>query len=293
MENDMKSTKIRNCVIGDGQNVFVVAEIGGNHNGDIKIAKRLIDMAIDCGCDAVKFQKRTPEICVPEDQKHVMKETPWGLIPYIEYRRLLEFGEKEYSEINEYCSLKKIIWFATPWDIPSVDFLERYDVPCYKIASASLTDFELIKKIKSQNKPIILSTGMSTIEQIDKAVDYIGLDNLIVMHCNSSYPAREDELNLNVIKTFKSRYNCPIGYSGHESGMFPSVVAVAMGACIIERHITLDRAMWGSDQAASLSRQGLQYICSTCKIVPDYLGDGIKRVYDSEKTAMKKLRRIQ
>ncbi len=248
-------------------------------------------MAVRSGCDAVKFQKRTPEKCVPENQKNVMRETPWGEMTYLDYRKKIEFGEQEYKEIDEYCKKKGIIWYASAWDIESVEFLERFNVPCYKIPSPSLTNKGLLSKIKSTKKPKILSTGMSTLEQIIDAVECLGDQNLTILHCNSSYPASEKELNLNVIKTLRKIFNCPIGYSGHEVGVFPSIVAMANGACIIERHITIDRSLYGGDQAASLEERGISILCREAKRIKEYLGDGIKIVYDSEKKVMKKLRK--
>ena len=288
----MKKVKIGSYVVGENEPIFVIAEIGINHNGDVTIAKKLIDMAVYNGCNAVKFQKRTPELCDPEDQKSKMRETPWGYISYIDYKKRIEFGEDEYSEIDSYCKEKGIIWFASAWDIPSVDFLEKFDIPCYKIASAALTDMELMSKIKSIGKPIILSTGMSTMEQVKFVVDFLGQDQLILTHCNSSYPSPDDELNLRVIQTFIKEFECPIGYSGHETGMFPTIVAMALGAVLVERHITLDRSMWGTDQSASLSNVGLYYICSVAKIFNGYLGDGVKRVMSSEESVLKKLRHV-
>jgi len=288
----MKNVKIGNYNIGENEPVFVVAEIGINHNGDIKIAKQLIDMAVETGCHAVKFQKRTPDICVPEDQKNHMKETPWGYITYLDYKKKIEFEEEEYTTIDNYCKEKKIIWFASPWDIPSVNFLEKYNIPCYKIASASLTDINMLKQIKNIGKPIILSTGMSTMEQIKTAVNVLGEDNLILTHCNSSYPAPNDELNLKVIQTLKTEFKCPIGYSGHETGMIPTIIAMGLGACLVERHITLDRGMWGTDQAASLSVVGLGYVCNAALNFKTYLGDGVKQIFKSEENVIKKLRKI-
>jgi N-acetylneuraminate synthase len=290
-EKNPKPVAIGNKLVGHNQPAFIVAEIGINHNGSIETCKKLIDLAAEMGCDAVKFQKRTPDVCVPEKQKHVMRETPWGTMTYLEYRKKIEFGKKEYEEIDEYCKQKGIIWYASPWDVHSVDFLKEFDVPCYKIPSACLTDEELLKKVKATKKPIILSTGMSTIEQIKKAVDLLGEENLILLHCNSSYPASDEELDLNVIKTLRKHFNCPIGYSGHEVGVFSSIIAVAIGACMVERHITLDRAMWGTDQAASLEKRGLELVAREAKLIPKYLGESTKKVYESEKQVMAKLRR--
>jgi N-acetylneuraminate synthase len=290
-EKNPAPVKIGNRLVGHDQPVFIVAEIGINHNGDMEICKKLIDTAISVGCDAVKFQKRTPELCVPEAQKSVPRETPWGIMTYLEYKKKMEFGKKEYEEIDEYCKKKGIMWYASAWDTKSVDFLEHFDMPCYKVPSACLTDKELLLKMKATKKPIILSTGMSTMEQIKEAVDLLGEENLILMHCNSSYPAADEELNLNVIKTFRKQFNCPIGYSGHESSVYPSVASAVLGACTIERHITLDRAMYGTDQAASLEPRGMSIIVNEIKVLSKVLGDGQKKVYESEKPIMKKLRK--
>ncbi|MDP6670214.1 MAG: N-acetylneuraminate synthase family protein [archaeon] len=287
-----KAVKIGNTLIGHDQPVFVIGEIGINHNGDIKICKKLIDMAVGTGCDAVKFQKRTPDLCVPEKQKGVMRETPWGTMTYLDYKKKIELGEKEYKEIDRYCKEKGIIWFASAWDIPSVNFLEKLDTLCYKIPSACLTDKKLLQKIKETGKPILLSTGMSTMDQVDAAVDFCGEANLVLFHCTSTYPTPENEHDLNVITYFRKHFNCPIGYSGHETGVHPTIMAAALGACVIERHITLDRAMYGTDQAASLEKRGLEIICKVVKKAPTYLGEHTKRVHDSEKPIRDKLRKV-
>jgi len=292
-EKNPKPVKIGDKLVGHDQPVFIIAEIGLNHNGDMEICKKIIDMAVEAGCDAVKFQKRTPEVCVPEAQKNVLRETPWGIMTYLEYRKRVEFGKKEYTEIDVYCKKKGIMWFASPWDIASVDFLEEFDVPCYKVASACLTNKELLLKMKSKNKPIILSTGMSTIAQISEAVKILGEENLVILHCTSTYPSAENELNLNVIKTFRKYFNCPIGYSGHESSVYPTVAAAVIGACAVERHITIDRAMYGSDQGASLELRGLQIVCNEIRTLKRIMGDGIKKVYESEKPILKKLRQVE
>ena len=285
-------TTIGGRPLGDSHPCFVVGEIGINHNGDVEIAKRLIDAAKSAGCDAVKFQKRTPEICVPKDQWDIQRETPWGLMTYIDYRHRIEFGQDDYEEIDTYCRDKGILWFASPWDVPSVDFLSRFSPPCYKVASASLTDDELLTRIRKEGVPVILSTGMSTMEQITHAIDVLGADDLVVLHCTSSYPARNEELNLRMIETLSSRFGVPIGYSGHEVGLQTSLAALTLGACLIERHITLDRAMWGTDQAASLEPQGLARLVRDIRVIESALGDGVKQVYDSELPVMEKLRRV-
>ena len=290
----MKEIKIGNKVISEESEIFFVAEIGINHNGSLDIAKRLIDMDSMLDTDAVKFQKRTPEICVPEHKKNEIKETPWGLMTYLEYRKKLEFGTNEYREINEYCKSKKIIWFASVWDIHSIEFLEKFNVPVYKIPSAKLTDKELLEHVAKTEKPIFLSTGGSTLEQIKKAVHILektSQNPLVIMHCNSSYPANDNELNLKVIQILKKIFpNHIIGYSGHEKGITASIVAAVLGAKVIERHITLDRIMWGTDHAASLEFPGLRRLIRDLKKLPIWLGDGIKRVYESEKLVMEKLR---
>jgi len=278
-------------MVGDGQPSYIVAEIGINHNGDIETAKDMIYKAKDTGVDAVKFQKRTPELCVPEDQRHLMRETPWGYISYMEYRENMEFERKEYEIINALCRELEIDWFVSVWDEPSVDFMETFSPICYKVPSASLTDLNLLKKIKTTNRPIILSTGMSTFEQIRKSVEVTGLENLIITHSTSSYPCDPAELNLKMIETLKQNFDCPIGYSGHEVGLITSVVAVALGASLIERHFTLDRAMWGSDQSASVEPGGFRRLVKYIRVTEMALGDGVKRVYESEQSSLKKLRR--
>jgi len=289
----MKEIKIKNKVISEKSPIFFIAELGINHIGSIETAKKLIDMANLCNADAVKFQKRTPDLCVPVDKKNQIYETPWGNIPYIEYKKKIEFGYEEFKEIDIYCKEKEIIWFASPWDLPSVDFLEKFDVPCYKIASAKLTDRKLLEKIGHLNKPIFLSLGMSTEEEIEKAINTLKDKDLILLHCNSSYPSNDKELNLSYINTLKNNYpNYIIGYSGHELGIAASLIAGNLGAKVIERHITLDRAMWGSDQAASLEFSGLRRLIRDLKKLDTWKGNGIKQVYDSEKKVREKLRNI-
>jgi len=284
---------IGNRKIGDGYPTFIVAEIGINHNGSLEIAKSLIDMAVKTGVDAVKFQKRTPELCVPpEAQKH-MRETPWGYISYLEYRHKVEFGLNEYREIDSYCRQKGIPWFASVWDESAVDFLRQFDPICYKIPSASLTDKSLLRHARQTGMPIILSTGMSTMQQIKSAVEELGEENLLITHATSTYPCDPAELNLKMIRTLVDTFSCPIGYSGHEVGLIPSVVAVSMGACLVERHITLDRAMWGSDQAASVEPGGMERLVKYIRVTEQALGDGVKRVYDSEVPSLNKLRRVK
>lgn len=285
-----KTVKIKNLTIGDGKPCFIVAEIGINHNGSIEIAKKLIDIARLCGCNAVKFQKRTIEKVYTKEELEAPRQSVFGNTNG-DLKRGLEFGYSEYKTIDEYCKKIGMLWFASCWDVESVDFIEQFDVCAHKISSACLSDTELLKKVKSTNKPILLSTGMSTIEEIDEAVKTLGNDNLVIYHCTSTYPTKNNEINLKVIPKLKERYNCPIGFSGHEKGIFPSSAAVILGACSIERHITLDRTMWGSDQAASLEPEGLRKLVRDIRNIPDILGDGNKVVYESELPIRKKLRR--
>ncbi len=279
--------------IGDGHPTYLVAEIGINHNGDVEIAKSLIDVAAKHGMDAVKFQKRTPELCVPPEQRGHMRETPWGYITYLDYRYKVEFGQEEYAEIDRHCKQVGIPWFASVWDEPSVDFLEQFDPICYKIPSASLTDHSLLRHVRQTGRPMILSTGMSTMQQIQEAVKVAGEENLVITHATSTYPCDPEELNLKMIGTLRESFICPIGYSGHEVGLIPSVVAVSLGACMVERHITLDRAMWGGDQAASVEPGGVERLVKYIRVTEDALGDGVKQVYPSELPSLRKLRRIQ
>ncbi len=286
------TVRLGDRIVGEGHPTYIVAEIGINHNGSVDIAKLLIDAAVHAGVDAVKFQKRTPEICVPKDQWNRMRETPWGYISYIDYRHRVEFGEEEYREIDRYCGQKGVTWFASVWDIPSVDFLEAFEPVAYKIPSAALTDHGLLRRVRETGRPVILSTGMSTMEQIRAAVDVVGTEDLIITHATSTYPCEPEELNLRVIHTLRKEFpGVPIGYSGHEVGLVTTAVAVALGACLVERHITLDRAMWGSDQAASVEPGGFERLVKYIRVTEEALGDGIKRVYESEKKSMKKLRR--
>jgi N-acetylneuraminate synthase len=280
-------------LVGDGHPTYVVAEVGINHNGDLDTARKLIDAAAHAGVNAVKFQKRTPELCVPVEQQNQMRETPWGYITYLEYRRKVEFEPGAYEEIDRHCKRNGIDWFVSVWDEPSVDEMERFDLPCLKIPSASLTDRALLRRLRQTGKPLILSTGMSSMDQIRAAVDLLGTENLIITHATSAYPCEPSELNLRVISSLRETFPCPIGYSGHEVGLVPSVVAVAMGACLVERHITLDRAMWGSDQAASVEPGGFERLVHYIRVTEQSLGDGVKRVYESEKPSLLRLRRVQ
>jgi N-acetylneuraminate synthase len=283
--------KIGNRLVGEGEPCFIVAEIGINHNGDLNIAKKLIDAAALAGCDAVKFQKRTPELCVPLEQRNLMRETPWGMISYMEYRERVELGFKEYSEIDAYCRTKGIFWFASPWDIPSVDFLEQFNPVCHKIASAAVTDAEMLKHVAATKRTVVLSTGMSTLDQIRAAVALLDPKKLILTQATSTYPCKTEELNLRAIETLRQEFGVPIGYSGHEVGLQTTCAAVVLGACLVERHITLDRAMWGSDHAASVEPSGFMRLVRDIRVIEAGLGDGKKRVYDSELPGMKKLRK--
>ena len=287
-----KAVKIGDRWVGEGHPTYIVAEIGINHNGEVEIAKRLMDVARHAGVDAVKFQKRTPELATPPDQRNVMRETPWGYITYLDYRHKMEFDLSQYQEIDAYARKIGITWFVSVWDEPSVDFMEAFDPVTYKVPSAALTDHGLMRKLKAVGRPVILSTGMSNIDQIRSAVKLLDLENLIICHTTSSYPCAPEELNLRMIETLRKEYSCPIGYSGHEVGLIPSAVAVAFGACLVERHITLDRAMWGSDQAASVEPGGFERLVKYIRVTEQSLGDGVKKVYESEIPSMKKLRRV-
>jgi N-acetylneuraminate synthase len=285
------TVNIGNRLVGDGQPCFVVAEIGINHNGDINLAKKMMDAAIFTGCDAVKFQKRTVDVVYTPEELAKPRETPFGSTNG-DLKYGLEFGQAEYDDIARHCRERDILWYASAWDEPSVDFLEKYNPVCYKIASASLTDDDLLRYHKQFKRPIIISTGMSTLEEIDHAVDILGTDDLIILHCTSTYPSKPEELNLKVMQTLRERYDVPVGYSGHEVGLAPSVAAATMGACMIERHITLDRAMWGSDQAASVEPQGFARMIKDIRAIETSMGDGVKRVYESEVPIRAKLRRV-
>lgn len=287
-----KIVKVSDKIIGDGYPCFIIAEIGINHNGSVNLAKKMIDIAVTTGCDAVKFQKRTVDVVYTKEELAKERPSVFGNTNG-DLKRGLEFGYDEYKQIDEYCKEKGIIWFASCWDEQSVDFMEQFNIPCYKIASASLTDDNLLKYTRSKGKPILLSTGMSTMEEIRHAVKILGEENLVIYHCTSTYPSNADETNLLAIRTFKNEFNCPIGYSGHERGVTPSVLAVAMGANSVERHITVDRTNWGSDQAASLEMAGLYHMVRDIRQVPNLLGDGKKVVYQRELPIIDKLRRVK
>jgi len=279
--------------VGAGRPCYVVAEIGINHNGDIDLAKKLITVAAAADCDAVKFQKRTPALCVPSNQRDIPRETPWGVLSYLEYRKKIEFGVEEYTRVDVSCKQQGLDWFVSCWDEESVAFMDRFEPPCYKIASASLTDDSLLRCLRERGKPLILSTGMSSVEEIDHAVETLGTKDLVLLHSVSTYPAYYEELNLKVIPFLRERYGVPVGYSGHETGLSSSTAAVALGACMIERHITLDRAMWGSDQAASLEPNGITRLVRDIRLIEKSMGDGVKKVLARELPIRERLRRVQ
>jgi N-acetylneuraminate synthase len=285
------SVQIGSHRVGAGQPCSIVAEIGINHNGDLAIAKRLIDVAVEAGCAAVKFQKRTVDVVYTADELARPRDSPFGTSNG-ELKRALEFDRVAYEEIDRHCKKKGILWFASCWDEASVDFIEAFDPPCYKIASASLTDDNLLRHTRTTGKPIIMATGMSTMQQIEHAVGVLGSDQLVILHACSTYPAYYEELNLRVINELQARFDVPIGYSGHETGIASSVAAVAIGACMVERHLTLDRSMWGSDQAASLEPNGMTRLVRDIRLVETAMGDGVKRVLDREVPIMDKLRRV-
>lgn len=288
-----KELKIGNKTIGAGNPTYVIAEIGINHNGDVEIAEKMIRAAKEAGVDAVKFQKRTPLLCVPPEERNRMRETPWGYITYLEYREHVEFGQQEYARIDALCKELDIDWFASVWDEEAIDFLEQFNPIAYKVPSASLTDNGLIDKLNSTGRPIILSTGMSTMEQIRASVAHFDIDRLAITHATSAYPCDPNDLNLRMIETLTKEFDCPIGYSGHEVGLIPSVVAVGLGASIVERHFTLDRSMWGTDQSASVEPGGMERLVKYIRVTEQALGDGVKKVYDSELPSLKKLRRVK
>jgi N-acetylneuraminate synthase len=289
-----REIKLGNKLVGDGHPAYIIAEIGINHNGDLEIAKQMVRAAAHAGADAVKFQKRTPEVCTPPEQQKQMRETPWGYISYLDYRYKVEFDKQAYTEIDKLARELGIDWLVSVWDEQSVDFMEDFDTPAYKIPSASLTDHNLLKHVRKTGKPVIVSTGMSTMEEIRRGIEAVGLDNLLIMHTTSAYPCDPDELNLRMIETLRREFpDTPIGYSGHEVGLVPSAVAVALGACSVERHFTLDRAMWGSDQAASVEPGGFEKLVKYIRVTEQALGDGVKKVYESEMSSLKKLRRVR
>lgn len=294
-DDDMAKQEIKlgNYIINENTFPYFIAEIGINHNGDLQIAKKLIDAANACLWNCVKFQKREPDISVPIKQKNVMCDTPWGKITYLEYKKKLEFGKTEYDYIDTYCKEKPIAWTASPWDVMSLEFLLQYDLPFIKIASAGNSDKNLLKMACESGKPLLVSTGMSTLEELDELVDFLDKNsegNYILLHTNSSYPAHAEELNLRMITTLRERYHCLVGYSGHEMDLEPTVVAVSLGAKVIERHVTLNHDMWGTDQAASLTVAAMAMLQGRTKEILLMLGDGKKVITEKEKIVRKKLR---
>ena len=289
--NVRRQVSVGSREIGEGQPVFVIAEIGINHNGSLDVARQLIDAAARAGCDAVKVQKRTPELCVPRDQWDVQRDTPWGRMSYLDYRHRVEFGLGEYAEIDRHCRRAGIAWLASCWDVPSVEFIEHFDPPFFKAASASLTDHRLLRRMKATGRPLVLSTGMSTMEEIEDAARAVGLTDVLIAHSTSAYPCPAEELNLRMVPALMRKFPfTPVGYSGHEPGLAPTLAAVALGACFVERHVTMDRTMWGSDQAASVEPVGLERLVRDIRTIETALGDGVKKVYASEMSARRKLR---
>lgn len=289
----MNKLIIGDTIIGEDRPVFIISEIGINHNGDIDLAKKLIDMAVIAGCDAVKFQKRNPVEAVPDSYKEVMRETPWGVMSYLDYRKRVEFSKEEYDEIDRYCKEKGILWTASPWDITSIEFLEQYDVPFYKVPSALITDKDYLSHIRQTGKPLFVSTGMADIKLVNDVMNILEGSDIALLHAVSTYPARPEDVHLNVLLTYQEMFDCPIGYSGHEVGLQITLGAVALGAKIIERHITLDRSMWGTDQSASLEPGGLLRLVRDIRIIESAMGTGEKRFQASEVEVAKKLRKIQ
>ncbi|MGE0449775.1 MAG: N-acetylneuraminate synthase family protein [Vicinamibacterales bacterium] len=287
----MRTVRFGDSLIGDHQPTYIVAELGINHNGSVDVARRLIDAAADARCDAVKFQKRTPELCVPRHLRNQMRETPWGNITYLDYRRRVEFDVEQFGALIEHCQRRGIAWFSSCWDESAVDFVEWFTPIAYKIPSAALTDVGLLERYRQTGRPLVLSTGMSTMAQIEAAVEVLGTHDLLLTHSTSAYPCPLGQLNLRMIATLRARFDCPIGYSGHEVGLPTTLAAVCLGASLVERHITLDRAMWGTDQAASVEPQGLVRLVKYIRDVEEAMGDGIKTVYESEIPVMQKLRR--
>jgi N-acetylneuraminate synthase len=287
----MADVRIGPHTVGAGRPCFVAAEIGINHNGDMEIAKRLISVAVAAGCQAVKFQKRTVDVVYTREELARERESPFGTTNG-ELKRGLELGLEQYQQIDRYCHEVNILWFASCWDEASVDFIDAFSPPCYKIASASLTDDALLRHTRSKGRPLILSTGMSSLEQIEHAVEVVGKKDLVVLHACSAYPSAYGDLNLRAMASLRERLGVPVGYSGHETGLSSTIAAVALGASVVERHVTLDRAMWGTDQAASLEPNGITRLVRDIRLVESAMGDGVKKVQPSEIPVMKKLRRV-
>jgi len=271
---------------------YFIGEIGINHNGDIGITKKLIDAVNACNWDCAKFQKRNPDVCVPEHQKNKIRSTPWGEMTYIDYKYQVEFDKSEYNYINQYCGEKPIDWSASVWDLDSLNFLLQYDLPFIKIPSAMITNHELVEESAKTGLPIIASSGMSTLKEVDDVVNLIlkYTDNFVLMHTNSSYPTPKKELNLSLIPFLIDRYKCVVGYSGHEEDLEPTVIATALGAKVIERHITLSHDLWGTDQKSSLEVVGMDTLYKRVRDVKDFLGTPVKKVTESEIAIRKKLR---
>ncbi|MDR2409542.1 MAG: N-acetylneuraminate synthase family protein [Bacteroidales bacterium] len=285
--------KVGNIYIGDNEPLYLIAEIGINHNGDLQIAKKLIDATWATGWDCAKFQKRTPDVCVPENQKNTQRQTPWGEMTYLEYKYKIEFQRKEYDYIDKYCREKPLDWSASVWDIPSLEFLMNYDVPFIKIPSAKITDHNLVVNCAETGKPLFVSTGMSTLTEIDAVVEILekyAHNRYVLFHTNSTYPARLDELNLKMIRTLRERYGCVVGYSGHEYEIEPTIMAPIYGASVVERHITLSHSMWGTDQPASLEISGMNRLENRIRAVKIISGDGVKTITSGEKKIKEKLR---
>ncbi len=289
----MTTIRIGSKSVGIGHPCYVIAEIGINHNGHLPTVLEMMTRAAEAGCDAVKFQKRTVELCYTPAELDKLRDSPWGTTTR-EQKLGLELSLGDYDEIDRYAKYLKIDWMASCWDYQALADIAQFDPVAYKIHSAALTDLELIRATCAFGKPILLSTGMSELHEIDLAVRTIlqcGND-LVVMHCTSSYPAKTEELNLRCIQTLATRYHEPVGYSGHEVGLQTTLAAVAMGACVVERHLTLDRSMYGSDQAASVEPHGMRELVRDIRAIESAMGDGVKRVYESEIPVRDKLRRV-
>lgn len=277
----------------DIKDIYLIAEIGINHNGDLQTAKRLIDAVFACSWNCAKFQKRDPDACVPARQKNVPKDTPWGKMTYLEYRKKIEFGKTEYDYIDEYCKAKPLDWTSSVWDMNSLNFMLDYDIPFLKIPSAKISDKKLVEAVAKTGIPVIASTGMSTLKEVDDLVDIMKRYSceFALMHTNSSYPTPIEDININCIKTLKKRYNCVVGYSGHEYNVEPTVYASVLGVKIIERHITLNHKMWGTDQAASLEVAAMDILRKRVRDIDLVLGDGRKRITPVEKAIKLKLKK--
>lgn len=286
----MRIVRVGNRLVGEGYPCFIAGEIGINHNGSVELAKKIIDLAVEYGFDAVKFQKRTIDLVYTPEELAQPRESPFGATNG-DLKRALEFGENEYREIDRYCREKGIMWYASPWDVKSVDFLEGFNPPCYKVASAMVTHKELLRKIRATARPVIMSTGMSTEDEIYEALKILG-DEVVILHCTSAYPSENHELNLSYMDRLRQIFHHPIGYSGHEIDLIPSVIAATKGACMVERHITTDREMFGSDQKASLGPDGMNKLVKYIRVLPVVYGDGRKVVYPREIPIRQKLRKV-